>query len=1023
MSKSRPGRRPLVESLEHRWLMASVGQLLAYDFNGTTAWAQSGSVSSTGVTAATSQAAVGTIDTEGGTTPTGGISLTATPPTSGAWRSDFTSGRLPVANTEVNLGKLTLSFSLSASQARPVTLRVVSYDASGQATGALATRVDPAAANSYQRFAVDLSTMNPSGSGTFNPTAPQVSFNFEIGSLAGWSASQACALRVDNVNYSRPALYVSSIDGDNNDNGTTEQRAFATIQKALDASQPGDIILVKGDAANPYNVLGERTLVTRGGSPAAWVSLKNYPGQTPRIYSEAWSAIQIGAYALSTAPAIGYVEIRGLHLQGGSAKVGTRSAPDGPYDPTAPNADQYGPYAQYLQNIDPLTGRNNGGTADPRTNGNGVSVDGGNEANKPHDIRIADNLVEDFPGGGIGAGASDRVQIEDNVVRDNSYWDKYATSGISILSTYSFDGTSGTVTRLVRGNVSSGNIHKMKWVRNDPALTQYSDGNGIIIDVNHDADNAALGRTLVTNNVVFDNGGSGIHAYKADYVDIVNNTAYLNSASPYLQYGQIFANQSYDVRVYNNILVAPVATGGMPDEYVNGGDKPTGANKIVYRNNVYFGGDVTGWAADAYNVGNVTADPKFAVASVNATVADFRLRSGSPAVNAGSGSTIVPRRDVLGNVRNGTTDVGAYEYYAATPTIVGAASALPSPVTGKTTTLTVTAGDNDGPDGLTHTWSVTAKPTGASNPTFDRNGAATASTAIATFDRAGTYSLLVTVRDANGLTTTSALSVVVAQTLSGLAITPTGATVAAGSTQQYAVAGIDQFGQAMATGAVAWSTSAGNSIGTNGLFTAGATLGPFGVTAVAGGFTATVAGSVFDGTAPTWTAAASRKVHGTAGTFDKQLNLSGTRSVEPRLGGATQLIFTFSEPIKANDGTISANEFTVANATFSSATITGNTLTLNLTSPTNGRYATIALAGLTDVAGNVLGGTATLSVGNLLGDANGNGSVTGSDQLLVKNSLLRPISSTNFLSDLNLSGSITGSDQVLLKSNLLGVLL
>lgn len=1011
-------RRSLVEILEARRLLASAGRLLEHDFNATTAWPTAAAVSSAGVDATATQAAVGTIDVESGTLAdrTGAVHFgVSAAPATGPWKSDFTSGKLALTNTETNLGKLTVSFNLSASQARTVKLRVISYDAGGLYTGALESEISPAVANSYHRHAVDLSTMKESGPGTFNPTAPKVSFNFEIGSVAGWSASGTPTLRIDNFNYSKPALYVSSIDGNDRDNGTTEALAVRTLQRAFNLAQPGDIILVKGDAANPYNILGERTLVTEGGTPAAWVSLKNYPGQTPKIYSEAWSAIQIGAFSNSTAPAIGYVEIRGLHFQGGSAKVGSRTAPDGNYNPAAPNADQYGPYAQYLQDVDPVTGRNTSGSADPRTNGNGISVDGGRETNKPHDIRIADNLVEDFAGGGIGAGDSDRIQIENNVVRDNCYWDKYATSGISILSVYSFDATSGTTTRLIRNNVSSGNIHKIVWVRNDPALTQYSDGNGIIIDINGTIDD----RTLVQNNVTFDNGGSGIHAYKGNHVDIVNNTAYLNSSSPYLDYGQIFANQAVDVKIYNNIMVAPVANtaAGEQREYVSGGTTPSSSNGIVYKNNVYFGGNVNGFANNGTTVvNNVTADPRFANPTVNAALADFRLQPSSPAVYTGLADALTPQKDLLGNVRNGSVHSGAYEYYAATPTVVTAAAATPAPVTGRSTELSVIAGDNDGPAALTYTWSTTAKPAGAVDPTFDRNGAATSKTAVVTFSKAGTYSLLVTVRDAGNATRTSAVSVVVSPTLSGLAVTPSDATVAAGGERQYGVSGLDQFGQPMAAGAVTWSTvGSGTSITASGLLTASATTGPFEVTALSGGFTASAQGAVTDQTAPTLLSAVSRKTHGAAGVFDLSLALSGTPTVEPRIGGGNTLVFTFAEPIIASDGLLDASEFLLSNATFDSATLSGVELTLRLSNVIDQARTGVTFQGVTDASGNTLAGTAGIMIRSLYGDANRTGVVNSTDIALVKRASGQIVNNMSYLLDLNASGTLNSTDIALIK--------
>ena len=72
-----------------------------------------------------------------------------------------------------------------------------------------------------------------------------------------------------------------------------------------------------------------------------------------------------------------------------------------------------------------------------------------------------------------------------------------------------------------------------------------------------------LSRTLVQSNLCFDNDGSGIHSYRASRGDIINNTAYLDSASPALEYSQIFAARGDDVRILNNIMVAPIANLGV----------------------------------------------------------------------------------------------------------------------------------------------------------------------------------------------------------------------------------------------------------------------------------------------------------------------------------------------------------------------------------------------------------------------------------------------------------------------------
>jgi alpha-tubulin suppressor-like RCC1 family protein len=173
-----------------------------------------------------------------------------------------------------------------------------------------------------------------------------------------------------------------------------------------------------------------------------------------------------------------------------------------------------------------------------------------------------------------------------------------------------------------------------------------------------------------------------------------------------------------------------------------------------------------------------------------------------------------------------------------------------------------------------------------------------------------------------------------------------------------------------------------------------------------------------DTASPTITAAVSRKTHGGAGIFDMPVALASPVTVEPRKDGPTKLVIGFSKNIVAADGQLDANDFVIANAAFSSATISGSSLTLNLAAVVDETVVTVAMPGITDLAGNALGGVSSLSVRALYGDVNRNGSVTIGDQQSVKNALATALSSSNYLNDLNLSGGITIGDQQIVKNML-----
>ncbi|MBC8103689.1 MAG: right-handed parallel beta-helix repeat-containing protein, partial [Cytophagales bacterium] len=202
-------------------------------------------------------------------------------------------------------------------------------------------------------------------------------------------------------------------------------------------------------------------------------------------------------------------------------------------------------------------------------------------------------------------------------------------------------------------------------------VKKISDGNGIIVDTNYvPAKNQIyLGRTLVQNNLSFNNGGSGIHAYKSHRVDIINNTAYHNGASPELNWGQIFVQNADDMKMINNILVSrpnqPINSVG-PD----GGDQKS--TKVVRAHNLYFGG----LAPKLTGEGDRIADPLFVNASTDHKVADFHVKPGSPAIGAGMRAPFMPYLDLDGKLRLAAAapDRGAYQYGKAPAQTAGAVS-------------------------------------------------------------------------------------------------------------------------------------------------------------------------------------------------------------------------------------------------------------------------------------------------------------------------------------------------------------
>lgn len=190
------------------------------------------------------------------------------------------------------------------------------------------------------------------------------------------------------------------------------------------------------------------------------------------------------------------------------------------------------------------------------------------------------------------------------------------------------------------------------------------------------------------------------------------------------------------------------------------------------------------------------------------------------------------------------TLIGTTSSSSSPPTVATPASATANPVTGTTTGLSVLGADGGGEANLVYTWSTSGTP--PAPVAFSVNGTNAAKNTTATFGKAGSYSLVVTIKDAGNLTVTSGVTVTVNQTLTSIVVSPSSAAVASPGTRQFTAVANDQFGNALAAQpTVTWTVNGGGSINASGLFTAGAAAGgPFTVTAASGGKTGTASVTV-----------------------------------------------------------------------------------------------------------------------------------------------------------------------------------
>ena len=162
---------------------------------------------------------------------------------------------------------------------------------------------------------------------------------------------------------------------------------------------------------------------------------------------------------------------------------------------------------------------------------------------------------------------------------------------------------------------------------------------------------------------------------------------------------------------------------------------------------------------------------------------------------------------------------------------------------------------------------------------------------------------------------------------------------------------------------------------------------------------------------------ASAKTHGSAGTFNIDLPLTGAPGIECRSGGASgnyTMVFTFGLNLASADG---------ASVTSGTGAVSANTIDssdshryiVNLTGITDAQYIGVTLSNVSDSAGNH-SDSISQEMGVLIGDVNGDGVVNVGDTALVRGNAGVTLDNTNFQYDVNVDGLVNVGDTSIVKS-------
>ena len=165
-------------------------------------------------------------------------------------------------------------------------------------------------------------------------------------------------------------------------------------------------------------------------------------------------------------------------------------------------------------------------------------------------------------------------------------------------------------------------------------------------------------------------------------------------------------------------------------------------------------------------------------------IGNFQLEEGMNLIHVTSINEVAGWNLQTVKVLAGATDGSA-------PTVAVAASASPTTITGKTTSVSVLGADDAGESNLIYSWDALNDE--QTSVTFSVNGSNAAKNSVATFSRPGTYTLRCTISDGVS-TVTGSVVVTVVQTITSVSVAPTGQAQANGEIKQLTATAKDQFG-------------------------------------------------------------------------------------------------------------------------------------------------------------------------------------------------------------------------------------
>ena len=455
-------------------------------------------------------------------------------------------------------------------------------------------------------------------------------------------------------------FYVSDSNGLDNNSGTIES-PFKTINKGISmVSAGGTVYVMDGiyqnenygsvDPSTNTNMNNQHVVtINKSGAEGAYITLRNYPGHTPKIQFDGRGGIVISNN-------MNYIIVEGFEVEG--------PAQDIDYDMAE---------ADRNYKIEMAEDEDDSTNYDHSYFG-GKGIWGGYGAH--HNIIIRNNIVHDTCGSAIRFNDSDHILIENNIVYNSNWWTSSASSAIVLAESVAVSGdNTNDIKMIIRGNIVYNNWNRIRFYvtqlpdnsgNNNPNYGTANfqsiwDGQGIYVTR---SDPEYAGTFLFENNLCLNNGKNGInfdHSHSASAI-YQNNTLYYNGVHEIIQdisqaegnpahrgqkVGGIKANHVLNATVVNNIIMTR-------DNEFSALQLNNVYGSRVATDNIIVNGTYAWPATESNNL--IDVDPMFTSApetvdgplTIEGT--NFSLTEGSPAINAGNPS-YSPTHDIEGNPR------------------------------------------------------------------------------------------------------------------------------------------------------------------------------------------------------------------------------------------------------------------------------------------------------------------------------------------------------------------------------------